>query len=440
MPKVLFITYDFPPESTGMRRVAKFCQYLPEFGWLPVVLTVKPKRAIRFDDGALEMLKQKGVKIYRSGSADPYRLSYLLKRMIRSSPRGESTPSRQRTGYKRGFTRWIRRWLFVPDDRALWIPFAVRKGRRIIKREKPDVIFSTSFPSSAHLVGLKLKQKTGVKWVADFRDGWLQNPVFYKPPTRLHERLYSRLERKVAEHADLIIGVSEPITQYYASMIHDRARCLTITNGYDPEDFKKIEARNLEATGKCVFLYTGTIFEPRTSQYLLRALKELVSEKPFMRDKVRLIFLSLLSDRDSQLINELGIEDIARCEGYKPYHECIAYQKGADVLVLIISPEENPEIMMTQKVFDYLASGRPILAIAPHGPCAQLIKTLAAGKIVSPNDVAEIKNGITEMFGDWCKGSLKGISENDIKQFSRRHLTEQLAFELYKLVGRKKNQ
>ncbi|MCD6385341.1 hypothetical protein J7M23_06145 [Candidatus Sumerlaeota bacterium] len=434
---LLIITYDFPPDVMGVRRIVKFCEYLPEYKWTPLVLTVKAKRGIRFEDSRVENLSQKGVKIFRSGSADPYRISFLLRSLFQPGRRKRLTPHlRQTGGLKKKIARWLREWLFIPDDRVLWVPFAVLKGLRIIRKEKPAVILSTSFPSSAHLVGLILKKLTKRYWVADFRDGWLQNPVFYKTPTPIHHALQSALERMVAEYADLIIGVTEPITRYFALRSYDKTKCITITNGFDPEDFKAVEPRRPEPSDKFVLLYSGTLFEPRTAEPLLKAIKLLLDERPGLREGISLSLLSALSDRDLDLIKQLSLERIVRLVGFLPYHECIAYQKGADVLVLIISPEENPSIMMTQKVFEYLASGRPILGIVSDGPCKELINSLSAGKTANYDDIPEIKNAITEFFGEWCKGKLTGVSPEKIQQFSRRALTEKLALELFKRFGK----
>lgn len=438
MWKILIITYDFPPDAMGVRRIVKFCEYLPEYKWMPLVLTVKAKRSIRFGDSGLENLLHKGIKIFRSGSADPYRINFLLSSIFQPGKKKSTLPFlRQSSGLKKKIAQWVRKWLFIPDDRVLWVPFAVLKGLRIIRKEKPIVIFTTSFPSSAHLVGLILKKLTRRYWVADFRDGWLQNPVFYNPPTPLHRSLQSALESMVAENADLIIGVSEPITQYFVLKGYDKNKCITITNGFDPEDFKSIDAKRVESSDKFVLLYSGTLFEPRTAEPLLRAIRLFLDAKPALKEEISVCFLSALSEKDFNLIKDLSLEEVVRVVGFVPYNECIAYQKGADVLVLIISPEENPSIMMTQKVFEYLASGRPILGIVSSGPCKELIKSLGAGKIVNYDDVIGIKNAISEFFGEWCKGKLVGVAPEKIQQFSRRVLTEKLAFELYKRFGKK---
>lgn len=435
MHKVLFITYDFPPDAMGVRRVVKFCEYLPDFRWMPIVLTVKARRGIQINDSVLDALDEKGIKVFRCGSADPYRMSYKIKKMLFM---GKKTTSPQEIQQSSGIVKRIsssaRRWLFIPDDRNLWVPFAVRKGLSIIKKEKPDVIITTSYPSSTHLVGLMLKKLTNIPWVADFRDGWLQNTVFYNPPTSIHRGIQTWLEKMVAENADMIISVCEPITEYFALLTYDKEKCMTITNGYDPEDFKRVEPRSIDASGKCVFLYTGTLFAPRGPEPLFRALKLLLQQKRHLVDKIRLVFLSVLSEKDFELIRRLRLQKIVSVEGLKSYQECIAYQKGADILVLIIHPDENPEIMMTQKVFEYLASKKPILAIAPPGACSQLIQSLNAGVCVPYDNVDAIKDAIADLFGDWCKGSLQGVTPAMLQQFSRRTLAERLAFALYRVL------
>ncbi|MCX7765331.1 MAG: glycosyltransferase [Candidatus Sumerlaeia bacterium] len=434
MKKVLIITYDFPPDAMGVRRIVKFCQYLPELGWQPLVLTVKAKRGIKDFSESLTILESKGVKIFRSGSADPYRLAYLLRSLSFARSSSDFERSGQLSSFKKSIVNFCHHWLFVPDELILWVPFAVVKGFKILKHEKPQLIFTTSYPSSTHLIGLILKRLSNIKWVADFRDGWLQNKVFYKPPTFVHQWLQEKLELMVAEGADLIIGVTDAITNYFARLTGNREKCQTITNGFDPDDFLKIEPKAFSPRERMHLLYTGTLFEPRRADSLLQGLKILLDEKPYIKNQILLHFFSVLDDRTLKLITDLGINDIVKVEKFKPYSECLAYQKGADVLVLIISPGENAQIMMTQKVFEYLAAGRPILGIMPDSPCKSLIQSLNAGKVVSYDDINGIKHAIAEFYTSWCKGKCTGVPMNAIKDYTRYNLTKKLSDFFDKLV------
>ena len=424
----------------GVRRVIKFCKYLPEYKWDPIVLTVKNKRGIQHKDGTIEDLEKRGVSIYRSGSADPYRLCQILKGCIPGKGTNKERQTSQAGKKTKRISRFLREWLFIPDDKCLWIPFAVAKGLRIIKKEKPELIMTTSYPSSAHVVGFILKKLTGLPLVTDFRDGWLQNPVFYRCPTPLHKAIQSFLEKRVAENADLIIGVTDPITDYFVQLTYAGEKCMTITNGYDPEDFQNQEPLRSEPPTKFVVLYSGTLFAPRSPEYLLRALKEIIDAKPHLKSQIRLAFLSVLDQEDLKLIEDLKLGEIVHCLGFVSYSECIGYQKGADVLALMISPQENAEIMMTQKVFEYLGSNRPILAMVPPGPCHNLLTSLGSGKTVLYDDIPAIKGAIIDFVSAWCKHRLTGAPPEKISQFTRKKLTEQLAFALYRLQrGRMKN-
>lgn len=411
----------------GVRRIVKFCQYLPEFGWQPLILTVKAKRGIKDFSEPLNVLENKGVKIYRSGSADPYRLAYLLRKLFSGRETSNLERSGQLGGFKKSVVTFCRQWLFIPDELVLWVPFAVAKALKIIKKQKPQLILTTSYPSSTHLIGLILKRFKNIKWVADFRDGWLQNTVFYKPPTFVHQWLQAKLESQVAETADLIIGVTDAITNYFARLTGNKKKCQTITNGFDPDDFLKIEPRTFSPPDQMHLLYTGTLFEPRRADSLLQGLKLLLDEKPYLKNKIQLHFCSVLDDRTLRLIAELELNDIVKVEGFKPYAECLAYQKGADVLVLIISPDENAQIMMTQKVFEYLATGKPILGIMPDSPCKSLLLKLKAGKLVPYEDVESIKTAIAEFYASWCKGKCTGVPMHAIKDYTRYNLTKKLS-------------
>ena len=166
MKRVLIISYNFPPMGMGgVQRATKFAKYLPSFGWEPIILTVKDVDYFAKDYTLLKELSS-DTKVIRTGSFDPLRLSYLLKSIMKKNKksRGETyTPLKAK----------ILSWLFFPDNKIGWIPFALSKGLKICKNEKIDLIFSTSPPPSLHLIGYFLKKLTGKVWLADFRDEWI---------------------------------------------------------------------------------------------------------------------------------------------------------------------------------------------------------------------------------------------------------------------------
>jgi glycosyltransferase involved in cell wall biosynthesis len=429
MKKLLMIAYDFPPAISGVRRTLKFIQYLPEFGWEPVVLTVKRVRAVGYDTAPLAMLHEKGVRVYRSGSLDPYRLHYLFlgptqEEQRQSGDAKESVHSSSRTWGKR-VARWLRRWFFIPDDRMLWMPFSFWRALDVLRRERIRCVYTTSFPHSTHVVGLLLKRFCNVRWLADFRDGWVQNPTFFDPPTPLHRWVSSALEREVARSADLIISVSEPITGHLRRVSRVAPeKFVTITNGFDEEDFRGLERVPHK---KFTLVYTGTFFGERTPEPLLRAISLAMGERPELRERMQCLLFSDVGESCMRLIREQGLGSIVQVRGLLPYREALQEQCNADVLIIVIADVPNAEIMVTQKVFEYLATRRPILAIVPEGECRRIVLSARAGTAVSPADVEGIKRALLGYYESYKAGALPETDRAGVQQYSRRELTRSLA-------------
>lgn len=435
MRKILLITYDFPPAISGVRRVVKFIKYLPEFGWQPIVLTVQTARTFLQDSRPLHEVTKQGMQVYRCGSLDPYRLSEKCgwwRRPAGEPGTGELEAGRM-SGSGRGIMRFMRRWIFIPDDRVLWVPFAVSAARRIIREHSPAVVYTTSYPNSTHLVGLRLRKRYAVKWIADFRDGWVQNPVFFHPPTFLHRSLSTTLERRVVRHADLVVTVSEPITKHCRELVPGQEeKCVTIPNGFDEDDFRDLTRTPHE---KFTIAYTGTFFGRRTPEPFLRAIAQLLEENPQMRATFQVLLFTRLDTNMMQLIKRRQLDGVVHVRGFVSYQEALQQQVNADVLLIMIPDGVNTNIMLTQKVFEYLRARRPILALVPEGECRHMIDETRAGTCVYPTDIRGIKHEILSFYGRWVRKELTVPPWDRLTYYSRQQLTNQLASHLSSLIS-----
>lgn len=420
MKKLLIITYDFPPALAGVRRILKWIKYLPRFGWESQILTVKPVRTGARDASPLEWLKKKGVPVFRSGSFDPYRLAEIFSPQRETESPGK-THSPQRS---KSFMNLLRRWIFIPDDRCGWIPFATFKGWSLIRKFKPDAMLTTSHPHSAHIVGLKLKILTGIPWVADFRDAWTTNPAFFDPPTPIHRFMQRYLEKWVAKRCDLLLSVSEPITEHFKKLIPDIPKIYTLTNGYDEEDYTDLAPHPSE---KFRMVYTGTLFGSRTPLPFLKIVKDLLSEHPEWKRDVEILFFSALDRSTLQWIGENDPDSVIKVEGLRSYRESLQQQFDASVLLLFLETGANAEVMMTQKVFEYLRSSRPILAMIPNGACRKLLLSFGDKYISDPADYEGMKRNIEELYGKWKSGKSEAPNRLGIDNYERRNLTQKLA-------------
>jgi len=427
MRKLLLISYDFPPAITGVRRILKWIHYLPESGWECAVLTVKPVRTARRDSSPLLELKERGVPISRSGSLDLYRLAEIFFRRRE----GDEKAGTHATGKSKSLMDFLRRWVFLPDDRCGWIPFAVARGFRLIRRLKPDAILTTSYPQSAHVAGLFLKLLTGIPWVADFRDAWTQNDEFFRPPTPLHALLQRALEKWVARRCDLLLAVSEPISAHFRGLLGGSGQKVhTLTNGYDDADFAGLTSHPSE---KFSLVYTGSLFGERTPTPFIRALNVLLTEHPEWRADFDVRFYSALDDSSFMEIRQAHLEDVIHVEGLCSYRESLQRQMDATILLIFIAPGPNAAVMMTQKVFEYLRSGRHILAMIPEGACRSLLQQFEGVEIVHSADIEGIKLRLKNLYLKWKSGLLSVPMRKGIEQYNRRNLTTRLAALLDKI-------
>lgn len=376
MKKVLIIAYNFPPVGgVGAIRIAKFAKYLVKFGWQPVILTSQDGFSFIRDESLLRELPS-SIEINRIKGPEPARWF----------------------GSKLWQSFWLYLvvpWFIFPDRQAFWIEPALNKARELIKTEKIDLIFSSSGPATNHLVAKRLKEETGIRWVADFRDEWANNPHF-NFPTFLHRNRAASWEKAVLESTDHAVSVSEPLTQYLAE-IGGKEKCSTITNGFDPEDFPaKKAAKNSQFT----LLHAGTLYGTGKNHAFFEAFRELS-----------------LPDAKYEFIGQ---------DAYLPHREAVAKMSAADSLVLILSPKPRSAVM-SGKLFEYLAARKPILALVPEKTAAaKLILGTKTGLVVDPQDKEKIKKAILDLYHKWQKNDLE-IPDIDLTQYDREKLTGQLA-------------
>ena len=403
MKRVLLVAYYFPPMGMGgVQRALKIAKYLPEFGWKASVLTVRETSYYAKDESLLEEAKK--ADIIRTESFDPMRLI-----------RGESTVGSRQEGRQRAASRGIFRigerinrllgpWFFIPDSKVFWLPFAWHRTRRLLREVKHDLVMTTSPPHSAHFLGLWLKRKTGMPWLADFRDDWLAE-TYEKPPTRLHSGMNARMLKSVLMNADRIVTISDPITRHLAAASgRGPEACLTVPNGFDPEDFAGVRA---ETGNRFTIAYVGTLNPIRNPEILLKSLRRVLDRHPEWERRMTLSLVgSVYGLPLDEMISRYGLRDCVRCTWYVPHPEAVRRLKSADLLVLIVSADSS-EGIVTVKVFEYLASGRPVLAIAPECEAGAWIRRFKRGEIVRPDDEAAVASAVESAFRLWTQGRLR---------------------------------
>lgn len=401
---LLLLAYYFPPwGGAGVQRTLKFVKYLPLFGWQPLVVTAEP-RALAVSDPSLAEELPAGLPVY----ATP----------IRMLPR--ALPWRVRN--------WLARWLLVSDQEAGWAPFAQRQAEEIIQRQQIQAIYTTSAPYTAHLVGLRLKQRFGLPWVADFRDPWAGNATL-KPASNWHQARIERWEGQVVAAADRVTVVSEPMAQAFRDVYPalDPQRFLTLPNGYDPDDFVATEplGRQPDRMG---IVYSGSFYSQRTARPFLQALHNVLMQGDIPRAAVQVRLVGNVGQATVDLVRSMGLTDVVEIIGYVAHRQSVGYVLGADLLLLMIAPGPGSEGVLTGKIFEYLAASRPILALSPPSAAADLIRESRSGVVVDPENVAAIGDHLAALFRQWQLGTLVCDSDRAVvARFDRRRLTQTLA-------------
>lgn len=404
MRNLLMLAYYFPPwGGAGVQRTLKYVKYLPQFGWQPQVVTAKP-RTLTVSDPTLKQELPAGLSVY-------------------------STPIRMLPGFLPWRVRnWLARWVLVSDQEAGWAPFAQRQAEELIQRQQVQAVYTTSTPYTAHLVGLQLKRRFGLPWIADFRDPWVENPTV-RPPTTWHRTRIQRWERQVITAADRVTAVSEPMTDAFraAYPMVNPEHFVFLPNGYDPDDFAQVDplGRKPDRLG---IVYSGSFYGQRSSQPFLQALHNVLMQGNIPRSAIQVRLVGNVGQTTVDLVRTMGLADVVEIIGYIAHRQSVGYVLGADVLLLIIAPGPGSEGVLTGKIFEYLAARRPILALTPPSAATDLIQKSRSGVVVDPENVAAISDQLVALFRQWQLGTLVGDSDPAVvARFDRRRLTETLA-------------
>jgi glycosyltransferase involved in cell wall biosynthesis len=417
MNKVLIVTYYWPPSGgAGVQRWLKFSKYLPEFGWEPVILTVDPDyAAYPVTDFSLMDDLPSSVKVYSTKAINYFSIYKNDKSKIPSAGFANSIDN----SLKGKLLRFVRGNFFLPDPRRGWNKHAFKKACELIESEDIRHIITTSPPHSTQLIGLKLKRKyRSLMWIADLRDPWT-DIYYYKQfyPTLISKSIDRRYETSVLKNADRIITVGNSLKNLFASKVKGiNKKIEVITNGYDESDFKGISS---SGPIRFTITYVGTLSDIYPVEGLLPALKTIEdSGIDFL-----LRFVGTVSEKTRKLIKSQIPEKHLEFLPYVTHSEAIKFMTDSSLLILIIPLHESNKSIITGKLFEYLASGKPILCIGPvDGDAADIIKNCNAGKTFAYYNTDEISDFVQNNIGH------SGNSDKTaIKNFSRINLVGRIA-------------
>lgn len=421
--RVMMLVHDFPPATGGgTRRPLKFATHLPAMGWWPTVVTLRPEAYARTDPGVLVGLPPE-VDIHRT-------------RTLVSPPR--MSQGRARVGTRTGtlgplrnpLANLVREHVLVPDSRVLWWPFAAAAVIRIHRRARVDVLWATGPPFSTNVLGVRLGRRMGIPVVSDLRDPWshaLHLQRADESPRRTQRE--GALEREVLEGSAATV-VTAPSLRTALLDAHpgvDPERVVTITNGYDPDDYAGTTP--VGDHGRFRIVYSGKIVEPLYDpRGLLDALDRWVADNPVVLDRVRVDLLGVISDRWENEIRSRPAARILHRHGHVDHGTVRAHQLAADVLVVLQGRLTGPRTI-AGKVFEYLHVGAPILGLVdPAGDTARVIRESPGGQVVGVEDGESAVKVLRAAFTRWVAGGSVGREPpSDPGRYDRRTLTARLA-------------
>jgi len=427
--KVLFIAYAFPPWGVvGALRPFKFTKYLPQFGWNPIVLSRKIGKYAEEIDGSLLNQIEPSVKVFRVAGIEP---RILWEGLFRKNKNGSSLSDKSLNpgnNFKRSVKRFLATWLEIPDPQIGWFPQALLKALELMIKHKIEIIYSTSNPFTNHLVAMSLKRITKKPWVADFRDPWTQYPLneYHSSIRKNIDKWFEHKFLKVADRVTVTSGLTaKGFTSLYPDI--DPGKISVITNGIDPSDFEDISSGR--KSEKFTITYAGKFFSVSSANKFLEALSHFLKVHPDARSKVLMRFIGLIDDHSLNLIRSFGLMDVIERIRYVSHKKSLQFQADSDVLLLTRSAQPGNEVIIPAKLFEYLAIGKPILALVPpEGEAAGLVRKTNSGVVVAPDDKDAIIRAIHEMYSKYERGGFFLERETEaLKPYERRHLTGKLA-------------
>jgi hypothetical protein len=424
--KVLIITYYWPPAGgPGVQRWLKFAKYLPEFGIEPVIYTPENPSYSVIDKSLLNEVQD--LKVIRTKIWEPYQIAEKLNPKAKDYKAGHFEKS-QNQSFLTKLSVFIRGNFFIPDARKFWIKPSVKFLEKYLTENQIETIITTGPPHSLHLIGLKLKQANfRLKWLADFRDPWTQ--ISYHSELKLTEsskKQHENLEKSVLKNADCVIATSFTDAENYQKLGAKRVE--VITNGFEESDFLSQTANRKPQTGKFTITYSGSLEIARNPENLWKVLSELKSENSEFADDLELEFVGNLSHEVENSTHNYNLTNDLIKTGYISHKESIDKILNSNLLLITNFPDEKSKGIIPGKLFEYLATGNPILAIGPSGgDVEKILDETKAGKYFLHSEKELIKNYILQLYENWKSGEDFQHPASNYLQFSRRYLTEKLS-------------
>lgn len=418
--KVLIICYYWiPAGGPGVQRWLKFVKYLPQFGYEPIVY-IPENPSYPIIDETIENEIPKEVTIIKHKIVEPYSwASKLSKKDSKTISSGIIAPMKKQSLVQK-ILLWIRGNLFIPDARIFWVKPSAKFLEKYIIENEIDTVITTGPPHSLHLIGLRLQKKLNIKWIADFRDPW--TTIGYHKELKLSKfatKKHLKLEQKVLQNANHIL-VTSPTTKKEFEKITNQP-ITVITNGYDTVLMPKVTLDK-----KFTLAHIGSLLSGRNPINLWKVLNELYNEIDGFKIDFQLNLIGKVSESILETLILYNLIENTNVLGYVSHHEAIVYQKKSQILLLIEIDSKDTECIIPGKLFEYMVSNRPIIAIGPEkSDIQEIILKTNTGVYFNYQEKERLKNQILEYYINYKNDKLQ-VHGIGLQYYSRENLTRQL--------------
>ena len=420
--KVLIITYYWPPGSgPGVQRFLKMSKFLYEFGWEPIILTVKNGSYPSIDPSLTNDIPDR-LQIFKTKTIEPFTIYNKL-----TGGKGKQVGVgliglQDKKSLIKRLSLFIRANIFLPDARRGWIPFAFKKAKQIHEKEKLDSIVTTGPPHSTHFIGLKLKKNLSIPWLVDMRDPWSNN-FFNKalPRTSYTKKLERKFEDKILTSADFISTVSPGLKEEFKNR---NQNIEVIYNGYDQEDIPE----TIQYKSSVFSLsYIGNLKPNQNITMLWKAIQELCDEIEGFRENFKISLTGNMDGNIKEELNKRNLLEITNIQPFVPHDQATELMNRSQILLFIVPKADSNKLIITGKLFEYIATCSPILPIGPiDGDASKILKETERDSMLDYTDKKGIKNTISKYYNLWLKNN--GLNykhtSSDFTRFSRYKLTK----------------
>jgi glycosyltransferase involved in cell wall biosynthesis len=425
---VLIITYYWPPSGgSGVQRWLKFVKYLPENGYTPYVFTPQNPSFDLKDESLLKDVPNEA-EVIHFPIWEPYQLFHKASKIAggNDSVKSGNLISTQKKSFFQRVSTWVRGNMIIPDPRVFWVRPSVKFLEDFVKDKKIRMIITTGPPHSVHLIGLKLKKKNpSLKWIADFRDPWSTWGLLDSLGTgKIARSIHRYLEKRVLYKADKIVTITPFYVKKFSELSGRKVDLLT--NGFDEDDFTTL---TVSKTERFVIRHVGIVNEKCDPRPFMLAVKSLMASNAEFAARVSIDFIGdVHHEFKTFVLSDSLLNGVTIFTPPVPHKSLITYYGSSSLLLLILTGYRDAEGYMPGKLFEYIATGLPVLGVGPeNGDAAFVLNKSRAGSMIDSERSDELTRQLRLHFDAWRSGKTVLSARDLVNGFTRRGITKELA-------------